>query len=222
MKVILTGATGMVGKGVLYQCLDDPGVEQVLCIGRGPSGMSHPKVVDLVLGDLADYSAVEDRLKGYDACFFCLGVSSAGMREAEYTRITYDLTMALARTLVRLSPAMTFIYVSGAGTETTGTGSMWVRVKGRVENELHALGFKQAVMFRPGLIRPLRGIVSRTKVYRVSYALLKPLLPVLNAVAPGAITDTDRVGKAMLRVARRGTTKPFLTTADINALADER
>jgi uncharacterized protein YbjT (DUF2867 family) len=222
MKVILTGASGMVGKGVLYECLDDPGVEQVLCVGRGPSGMSHPKVTDLVLSDLADYSAVEPQLEGYDACFFCLGVSSAGLSEAAYTKITYDLTMALARTLVRLNPALTFIYVSGAGTETTGKGSMWVRVKGRVENELHALGFKQAVMFRPGLIRPMRGIVSRTKLYRAIYAVMKPLLPAVNALVPRAVTDTDRVGKAMLRVARTGTTKEFLTTADINALARER
>ena len=222
MKVILTGASGMVGKGVLYECLDDAGVEQVLCVGRGPSGMSHPKVKDLVLRDLADYSAVEGQLNGYDACFFCLGVSSAGMSEAAYTKITYDLTMALARTLVRLSPAMTFIYVSGAGTDTTGKGSMWARVKGRVENELHALGFKQTVMFRPGLIRPMRGIVSRTKVYRALYAVMKPLIPALNALAPRAVTDTDRVGKAMLQVVRAGTTKQSLTTADINALAHER
>jgi uncharacterized protein YbjT (DUF2867 family) len=222
MRVMLTGASGMVGKGVLYECLDAPDVEEVLCLGRGPSGMSHPKVKDLVLSDLSDYAAVEGQLEGYDACFFCLGVSSAGMSEAAYTKITYDLTMALARTLVRLRPAMTFIYVSGAGTDTTGKGVMWARVKGRVENELHALGFKQAVMFRPGLIRPMRGIVSRTKVYRAVYAVMKPLIPALNAVAPRLITDTDRVGKAMLRVARAGTTKEFLTTADINELARER
>ncbi len=220
MKVILTGATGMVGKGVLYQCFDDPKVEQVLAIGRAPLGESQPKLKELVLKDLTDYSAVEAQLKGYDACFFCLGVSSAGMSEEAYTKVTHDLTLALAKALVKASPQATFIYVSGAGTDSTGQGrSMWARVKGRVENELLGLGFKAAYMFRPGLIAPKRGIKSRTALYRAFYTVGGPLMPLLESAFPQAVTDTDKVGKAMINVALRGFPSKYLENKDINQAA---
>jgi uncharacterized protein YbjT (DUF2867 family) len=221
MKVILTGATGMVGKGVLYQCFDDPSVEQVLAIGRAPLGETNPKLKELTLKDLNDYSAVEDQLKGYDACFFCLGVSSAGMSEPDYTKITYDLTIALAKALVKASPQATFIYVSGAGTDSTAKGrSMWARVKGRVENELLAMGFKAAYMFRPGLIVPKRGIKSRTALYRAFYTVGTPLMPLLESAFPKAVTDTDKVGKAMINVAAKGYEKKYLENGDINQAAN--
>src|SRR5579864_1453935 len=177
MKVILFGATGMVGQGVLRECLRDPRVEAVLAVGRSATGQSHPKLSELVQQDLFAYSANEARLKGYDACFFCLGVSSAGMSEADYRHITYDLTLAAAETLVRLNPAMTFIYVSGAGTDSSERGSsMWARVKGATENALLRLPFKAAYMFRPGVIRPLHGIRSKTPLYRAFYMAAAPLL----------------------------------------------
>ena len=176
MKVILFGATGMVGQGVLRECLRDPDVTRVLVIGRKTVGTTHPKLVERVLPDLADLSSIETDLAGADACFFCLGVSAAGLREDAYRRITYDLTLAVARTLVRLNPGMTFVYVSGAGTDSTEKGrAMWARVKGATENALIALPFKAAVMFRPGVIQPLDGIRSSTRLYRWLY------------VAPGAV-----------------------------------
>jgi uncharacterized protein YbjT (DUF2867 family) len=220
MKVILTGATGMVGKGVLYQCFDDPAVEQVLAIGRSSCGESSPKLKELLLKDLADYSAVEEQLKGYDACFFCLGISSAGLKEDQYSKITYDLTIALAKALVKQSPQATFIYVSGAGTDSTEKkGGMWARVKGRVENELLKMGFKGAYMFRPGLIAPKRGIKSRTPLYRAFYTLGAPLMPWLASAFPKAVTDTDKVGKAMIKVAQSGYESKYLENRDINAVA---
>ncbi|MFT3841869.1 MAG: NAD(P)H-binding protein [Myxococcaceae bacterium] len=220
MKVILTGATGMVGKGVLYECLDDPSVEQVLSISRSPCGMSNPKLKELLLKDLNDYSGVEEQLKGYDACFFCLGVSSAGMNEADYTKVTYDLTLALAKALVKVSPQATFIYVSGQGTDSTEKGgSMWARVKGRVENELLKLGFKGAYMFRPGLIIAKRGIKSRTALYRTFYAIGTPLWPLVESAFPKAVTNTDKVGKAMIKVAIKGFPSKYLENREINTVA---
>lgn len=220
MKVILTGATGMVGKGVLYECLDDPNVEQVLSISRSPCGMSNPKLKELLLKDLNDYSGVEEQLKGYDACFFCLGVSSAGMKEPDYTKITYDLTLALAKALVKVSPQATFIYVSGQGTDSTEKGgSMWARVKGRVENELLKLGFKGAYMFRPGLIIAKRGIKSRTALYRTFYAIGTPFWPLVESAFPKAVTNTDKVGKAMIKVAMKGFPSKYLENREINTVA---
>lgn len=217
MKVILFGASGMVGQGVLRECLLASDVESVLAIGRSATGQRHGKLREIVRADLTDYAAIEGELAGHDACFFCLGVSAAGMSEQEYTRITYDVTLAAAQTLARLSPTMTFIYVSGDGTDSTERKrAMWARVKGRTENALLALPFR-AVMFRPGLIRPMHGIRSKTRLYRVAYAALWPVLPVLGAL--GFATTTERVGKAMLRVAREGSTKHILTNRDIDELA---
>ncbi|MFZ1866155.1 MAG: NAD(P)H-binding protein [Polyangiales bacterium] len=219
MKVIVYGATGMVGQGVLRECLRDPEVEQVLVVGRTPSGVEDPKLREIVRADLFDYVDIEDELRGYDACFFCLGVSAAGMSEEQYTRITYDLTMAVAETLARLNPHMTFIYVSGAGTDSTEKGrSMWARVKGRTENDLLKLPFKAAFMFRPALIQPLHGIKSKTKAYRVGYAIGAPLFPVLKALSPRWVTTTEEVGLAMLSVAKNGHSTPILENEDIRAL----
>jgi uncharacterized protein YbjT (DUF2867 family) len=218
VKVILFGATGMVGQGVLRECLIDPDVREVLAIGRTPTGRTHPKLRELVRRDLFDLADAEGDLSGFDACFFCLGVSSAGMREEDYRRVTYELTLAVARTLARLNPGMTFLYVSGTGTDSTERGrSMWARVKGQTENALLRLPFK-AVMFRPGVIVPMHGIVSKTRLYRVFYALARPILPVLRAGFPQLVTTTEQVGRAMLRVARHGAPKPILETRDINAL----
>ncbi len=220
MKVILFGATGMVGQGVLRECLRDDRVEHVLAIGRGTTGQTHAKLREFVHKDLLDYSAIEGELSGYDACFFCLGVSAAGMSEQDYTRVTYDLTLAAARVLARLNPDMTFIYVSGTGTDSSEKGgAMWARVKGRTENALLGLPFKAKYMFRPGFIQPLHGIVSRTKLYRVAYAVMRPLYPVLKALFPKYVTTTEQLGRAMLRVAQEGAPKPVLENTDINALA---
>lgn len=220
MKVILFGATGMVGQGVLRECLLDPEVERVLAVGRKATGQQHAKLRELVHQDFMDFSSVEEELTGYDACFFCLGVSAAGMKEEDYHRVTYDFTLAAAKTLVKRNPGMTFLYVSGTGTDSTEQGrSMWARVKGKTENALMTLPFKDSYMFRPGIIQPLDGIKSQTKAYRVGYAVMAPLTPVLKALFPKLITDTRRVGRAMLQVARHGAPKRLLENPDINSLA---
>lgn len=220
MKAILFGATGMVGQGVLRECLLDPHVEQVLSVVRSASTQQHSKLAELVRKDLFDYSDLESRLAGYDACFFCLGVTSSGMTEQEYFHITYDLTMAAAQTLVRLNPAMTFLYVSGQGTDSSEKGrSMWARVKGKTENALLRLPFKAAYMFRPGVIQPMHGIQSKTSSYRVLYAVAKPFLPILRRLFPQYVTTTELLGRAMLRVSRDGYRKRTLESRDINEAA---
>jgi uncharacterized protein YbjT (DUF2867 family) len=222
MNVLLFGATGMVGQGVLRECLLDPAVSRVLCVGRHASGSRHEKVRDLVAADLHQLAPHAAELTGFDACFFCLGVSSAGMSEPDYRRVTHDLTLAVAQLLARLNPGMTFVYVSGAGTDSSERGrTMWAKVKGETENALLRLPFKAAYMFRPGYIQPLHGIRSRTKLYRVLYALLSPLFPLWDAVLPDRVTTTERVGRAMLAVAKRGGPRPVLETRELNALARE-
>jgi uncharacterized protein YbjT (DUF2867 family) len=219
MNVILFGATGMVGQGVLRECLLDPRVDRVLSIGRNATGQSHTKLREIAHSDLLDFSAIETDLSGFDACFFCLGVSSAGMTEQAYRRVTYDITLAAARTLARLNPTMTFLYVSGAGTDSSERGRvMWARVKGQTENALLGLPFKAAVMFRPGGIVPLHGVTSKTRIYRIVYGLTRPLWPVLYSAFPQFVTTTEQIGRAMLRVATSGAPKPILETRDINAL----
>jgi uncharacterized protein YbjT (DUF2867 family) len=212
MKVLLFGGTGMVGRGVLRECLRDPDVESVLAVGRSAVGVLDPKLVDLAVPDLFDVAAYADRLTGYDACFFCLGVSSAGMNELAYTRITYDLTMAVARALPH---DIAFVYVSGAGTDANGR-SMWARVKGRTEDDLMAL-LPRAYALRPGFIQPRHGERSRTMWYRVAYAVASPLFPVVRRLGSGAVTSTDVVGRAMLRLARDGWPERVLETRAINA-----
>jgi len=222
MRVIIFGATGMVGQGVLRECLADPQVESILIVGRSSSGVENPNVREIVQPDLFDYSSLDSELTGFDACFFCLGISAAGMSEEAYRRISLDLTLAAAGTLSTLNPEMTFIYVSGTGTDSTEKGRiMWARVKGKTENELLKLPFKAAFMFRPAYIQPLNGIESRTKAYRVLYGLVGPLFPVFQALFPRYVTTTERVGLAMIRVARQGYPQPILENDDINRLAAE-
>jgi uncharacterized protein YbjT (DUF2867 family) len=219
MKVILFGATGMVGQGVLRECLLDPGVEVVLSIGRTATGRTHEKLREIVREDMFNYADIEAELRGYDACFFCLGVSSVGMKEPDYRRLTYDLTLAAAEPLARVNPQMTFIYVSGTGTDSTEKGrSMWARVKGATENALLRL-FPAAYMFRPGLIEPMHGEAPKKRAYRVMYAILSPLVPLLTRIFPNQITTTERVGRAMLEVAKHGAPKKILESRDINELA---
>jgi len=219
MKVVLFGASGMVGQGVLRECLVDAGVERVLAVVRSPLGTTHEKLDEVVHRDFFDFTALEPRFAGRDACFFCLGVSSAGMTEEAYRRATYDIALSAARSLVRASPGMTFVYVSGVGTDSTERGrTMWARVKGKTENALLALPFRHACMFRPGIIVPLHGIRSKTRVYRVFYAIFRPLLPVANALFPRHVTTTEQVGRAMIAVARKGPPKSIVESRDIRAL----
>ncbi|MEV4373372.1 NAD(P)H-binding protein [Nonomuraea sp. NPDC049637] len=216
MRVIIFGATGMVGRGVLRECLLDERVTAVLTVGRSPTGTVHPKLRELTHADLSDLSDIEDELSGYDACFFCLGVSSAGMSERDYRRVTYDYTLAAGTTLARLSPSSTFVYVSGAGTDAHGR-AMWARVKGATENALLALPF-QAYMFRPGYIQPMHGVTSRTRWYRLAYVVAAPLYPLLRRLFPASVTTTERIGQAMITVAERGAPERILGPAAINAL----
>lgn len=219
-KVIITGATGMVGKGILLECLDHLQIEEVLVIGRNPIGMTHPKLKELLHTDFSDFSGVKDQLAGYDACFFSLGISAAGLKESEYKRITYDFTMALARVLFKLNPGMTFNYVSGQGTDSSERGRMmWARVKGKTENDLLKLGFKQAYMFRPGMIIPLRGIKSRTKSYQFVYDYFMWLVKLTKAISPNSVVNTTQIGRAMINSMLRGYDKPILTPREIIVLS---
>jgi uncharacterized protein YbjT (DUF2867 family) len=216
---LIFGATGMVGQGVLRECLRDPGVRRVTAVGRSPSGQVHEKLRDLVVSDLADLASVAPQLTGFDACFFCVGVTSAGLDEATYSRLTFDLTLTVAWRLVRLNPSLIFLYVSGMGADSSERGRvMWARVKGRTENALLQLPFRAAYMFRPGYIQPLDGIRSRTRWYRLFYAAMAPVSPVLRALLPGAVTTTAQLGRAMIRVARYGHPSPILHSRDINRL----
>jgi hypothetical protein len=222
LKVMIFGATGMVGQGVLRECLLDSDIEIVLAVGRRATGKPDGKLRELVVSDLADLAMVEDRLSGYDACFFCLGVSSVGLGEAEYRRLTYDLTLSVARTLFQLNPMMTFSYVSGTGTDSSEHGrTMWARVKGSTENALLRMGFRAAYMFRPGYIQPLHGIRTKTRWYGVLYAVAAPLYPLLKALFPRYVTTTEKLGRAMINVAQSGAPKSVLESDDINALANQ-
>jgi uncharacterized protein YbjT (DUF2867 family) len=219
MKVILFGATGMVGQGVLRECLLDADVESVLAVGRSPTGQRHAKLREIVHDNFTDYSAIESELSGYDACFFCLGVSSVGMNEERYRHLTYDITLAAATTLARLNPGMVFTYVTGRGTDSTERGSlMWARVKGKTENDLLELPFKAAYMFRPAGIQPLHGVRSKVAWIQAIYLGTAPLLSLLNRIAPKYMTTSEQLGRAMIKVAREGYPKPVLESEDINGL----
>lgn len=221
-KVIITGATGMVGKGILLECLDHDSISEVLVIGRNPIHIEHPKLKELLHPDFTDFSGVEDHLVGFDACFFSLGISAAGLNEEQYKKITYDFTMSLANTLHKLNPKMTFNYVSGQGTDSSEKGRMmWARVKGKTENDLLNLGFEQAYMFRPGAIFPLRGIKSRTKAYQFLYDYFTWLLKIIKAISPNSVVNTTQIGLAMINSMLKGYDKKVLKPVDIIALANK-
>ncbi len=218
MRVIILGATGMVGQGVLRECLLDADIDEVLVIGRTPTDKEHSKLRESVHRNLFDLSTVEAELAGYDACFFCLGVSSAGMSEDAYRRITYDLTMSVARTLAERNPELRFVYVSGQGTDSTEQGRMmWARVKGQTENALLAMPF-QAYMLRPGYIQPMHGVRSKTRLYRMAYAVAAPLYPLIRTLLPNYATTTEHIGRAMITIAKVGAPKRVLETRDIAAI----
>jgi uncharacterized protein YbjT (DUF2867 family) len=222
MRVVLLGGSGMVGQAVLRECLLDPDVESVVSIVRRATGTEHPKWREVVHADFHDFSSIEPELTGVDACFFTLGITSAGMSEQEYRRITYDITMAAAATLLRLNPHLTFVFVSGAGTDSTERGRvMWARVKGAAENALLRMPFKSAYMFRPAAIQPLHGIRSRTASYRIAYAVMSPALPLLRRLFPQYFTTTEKLGRAMIAVTKHGAPKQVLESKDINEIVTE-
>jgi uncharacterized protein YbjT (DUF2867 family) len=222
MKIILFGGTGMVGQGVLRECLLDRDVTHILSVVRAPSGQTHPKLRELVHKDFFDFTTVAADLSGYDACFYCLGATSIGKTEAEYSRVTYDITVAAGDVVAHASPRSTFIFVSGANSDSTEKGPvMWARIKGKAENAVLAFPLKAAFVFRPALIQPMHGIKSKTLLYRIPYVLLAPLVPWLKHQFPKFVTTTETIGRAMLNVARRGYPVRILETSDINAAAPE-
>jgi uncharacterized protein YbjT (DUF2867 family) len=222
MRVLIFGGTGMVGSGVLMEALEREEVTSVVTVGRRSTGRSHPKLEEIVHDDFFDYAPVRDRLGGFDACFFCLGVSASGMTEEEYHRLTYDLTLAAAETLAELNPQMIFCYVSGSGADSSESGRwMWARVRGKIENKLLDMSFKAAHVFRPAFIQPMKGVRSRTRLYALMYGLLGPFYPVLRRIFPRYVTDSVTVGRAMIRVAGQGHSKAILENWDINAVGAE-
>ncbi len=219
-RVIITGATGMVGKGVLLECLDHGEIKEILVIGRSQMEMKHRKLKQLIHKDFMDFSNVTSQLKKYDACFFCLGISSSGMKEEQYKRITYDFTLSLAKTLEEINPNMTFIYISGEGTDSSEKGRvMWARVKGKTENDILKLGFQQAFMFRPGMIIPQRGIKSKTKSYQFIYDYFMWLVKMVKALAPNSVINTTQLGQAMINAMLRGYPTKILRPKDIIQLS---
>lgn len=219
MRIIVFGATGMVGQGVLDACLRDDTVTDVLAIGRAPTGRTHPKLHEIHHTDFADFTRIRDQLTGYDACFYCLGTSAVGMSETAYRTVSYDYPLAAARTLLAASPGLAFSYVSGAGTDRTGKSRMmWARVKGETENALLDLD-PRATMFRPAFILPLPGTKAKTTSYVLLYRVVAPLYPLLRRIAPRHVTTSTRLGQAMIHAARGGAPHRILTTADINTLA---
>jgi nucleoside-diphosphate-sugar epimerase len=222
MKVIIFGSTGMIGKGILLECLEDPNIKTVLVINRQACGIKHSKLIEIVHENFFDFSDIKDQFKGFDACFFCLGVSSAGLDEAKYSKITYDLTMGVAKILVELNPGSVFCYISGAGTDSSEKGRiMWARIKGKTENALLALPFKESYMFRPGYIQPLKGIRSKTRFYNIFYMILKPFYHVLM-LFPGLVTDTVSFSRAMINAAMNGYDKRIIRSKDIYILSHSK
>jgi uncharacterized protein YbjT (DUF2867 family) len=219
INAIITGATGMVGKGVLLECLDSPEVESVMVITRKKTGLNHDKMKEIIVQDFYDLSSIKKDLKGYNACFFCLGVSALGLNEEQYIKITYTLTLHFAETLLALNPEMVFNYVSGTGTDSSEqVRSMWARVKGRTENAILNMGFKDAYAFRPGLIIPEKGVKSSTGWYNSIYVVMKPVFPWLKR--QGFATTTVKIGKAMISTVIKGYEKKHLENKDINQIAE--
>jgi uncharacterized protein YbjT (DUF2867 family) len=219
MKVLIFGATGMVGQGVLRECLQASDVALVQTIGRAPTGQQHPKLRETVHAEMWHYESIAAELADFDACFFCIGVTSSGMSEKNYLHLTYDMTLAAAETLARVNPRMVFVYVSAAGADTAEKSRiMWERVRGKTENALLNLPFRSVYIFRPGMIQPLDGIQSKTAAYRIFYSLTKPLLPLLRAAMPRQVLTTRQMGQAMLAVVRNGYQKRVLESGDISAI----
>lgn len=219
LKVIITGATGMIGEGVLHECLNHPEVEKVLVITRKSCGYSNPKLNELIHGDFQDFSSISDSLIGYNACYFCLGVTSVGKSEAEYTRLTYTLTLSFAQILASLNPDMTFCYISGAGTDSTANGrTMWARVKGKTENDLMKLPFKQVYLFRPGGIEPFLPL-KPTQTYYKTYKYLRWLFAIMKTIAPSMVIKLKDLAAAMINASLIGYSKNILEMKDMKALA---
>lgn len=220
-KIIITGATGMVGKGVLLECLDHNTISEVLVIGRNPINIKHHKLKELIQTDFTDFTAVQNQLLGYDACFFCLGISAAGLNEEQYKKITFDYTMSLANTLFEINHEITFNYVSGQGTDSSEKGRMmWARIKGKTENDLLKLGFKHAFMFRPGMIIPLRGIKSRTKSYQFMYDYFMWLVKIVKTISPNSVVSTTQIGLAMINSISKGYPEKVLNPKDMIILSE--
>jgi hypothetical protein len=221
IKTILFGSTGMIGQGVLLESLNNADVESILVINRQSCNITHPKLKEIIHRDLFDLSGLSFELTGFNTCFFCLGISSAGLKENEYHRITYDLTLNVAKTLVELNKEMVFCYISGAGTDSSESGRiMWARVKGKTENALLSLPFRKAYMFRPGFIQPMKGIRSKTRLYNALYAVFNPLYFVLKHF-DSLVTNTEIFGKAMINIALQGNEKNILKNKDINKIGTE-
>jgi uncharacterized protein YbjT (DUF2867 family) len=221
IKTIVFGASGMVGKGVLIECLESPAVASVLVIGRNTCDIKHAKLKEIIHKDFMDYTPIQNQLEGYNACYFCLGVSALGMSEKKYTEVTHDYAISTAKTLLALNPEMTFCYVSGLGTDGTEKGrSMWARVKGKTENDLLKMPFKGVYLFRPGFIQPMKGVKSKVGWYQAFYTIFKPLYPGLKKLFPRAVTSTVKVGLAMINVTLKGYSTPYLENRQINELAD--
>lgn len=220
ISAIITGATGMVGKGVLLECLESNDVEKVLIIVRQSTGIQHPKLKEVIHKDFSDYSTIIPDMAGYNACYFCLGISSAGISNEKYHEITYDLTIHFAEVVLPINPDMTFCYVSGTGTSTEENSSMnWANVKGKTENSLLKMPFEKSFMFRPGFIQPEKGVSSKVPLYKAIYAVISPLFGILDSIFPSKITTTSRLGKAMISVVKNGYMTVYLENDDINKAA---
>ena len=219
MKVILFGATGMVGQACLLECLDDPSVTQVLAVVRESTGRKHDKFREILLKDFADYSSIENELTGYDSCLFCLGITSAGRTEEAYRKVTKDIALAAAQTLLKKNPFMTFVFVSGAGADSSEKGKvMWARVKGEAENALLKMPFQDVYVVRPAFIQPMQGVVSKVKMYNYLYKLLGPLYPLLKRLFPRQTINSRDLARVMIRLAREGAAKKVLESADFEPL----
>ena len=219
MNVIITGTTGMVGKGVLLECMDDSRIKKILVINRRKLNLSHPKVTELIHQDFSEFATVEKDLTGFDACFHCMGVSSAGMTEVKFSELTFGITEALARTLVKVNSALVMTYVSGAGTDSSEKGNtMWARVKGKTENLLFNMGFKDVYAFRPGAILPEKGIKSNTALYNIGYILSRPFFPLMRRMK--SVTTTSKMGQAMINLCFQPQSLKHLEGKDINQMAE--
>jgi len=214
IKAILTGATGMVGEGVLHECLYHDDVEEVMVVGRRSCGVNHPKLKELIVPDFFDLTSIQDQLTGYNACFFCLGVSSVGMKEPEYYKLTYELTMNFANALVTRNPGMVFCYISGRSTNENGK-MMWARIKGKTESDLVKLNFKRVYNFRPGVMTPTKGLKNTLSLYKY----LGWLMPLIKLLSPGSVSSLKQVGLAMINAVDKGYEKQILEVKDIIALS---